>query len=877
MDVIEELAQHMRDRYEELRASGIPDEDCRRRVIAELNHIDELVEAMRQAYHPPAAAAPLGVSSQRRALMNGLANDLKMAFRQIRAQPVFSLIVAAMLALGIAGNAAIFSIFNGLFLRPLPFAASDRLVELDETAPKWSLRYVGVSNQDFDQWRRSNSTFDGMAFFTGAGYNLSDGRSVERVEAAQVTRDMLDVLRLAPIVGRNFTPEEDRPGGARVVLLNYGLWQRMFQGDWRVVGRIVKLDEQPYTVIGVLPRAAVFPDRVDVWTPLASDFSRPSGYYLNGVGRLKPGVTIRQAQADLLRIHRAMISSGRKVNEITSPVVTPLRDRYLGDFRMVSRALLAAVALVLLIACVNIAALMMVRSAARSREIAIRTAIGASQGRITVQLLVENMVLALAGAAGGVPLGAASLRMAVSRMPNQMPQWITFTLDWRFVTFCVLVTTAAALVFGLAPSLQASRVDIRETLQNAATRTTATRGRRTALGIFVVCEVALALLLSTSAGLLVQALRRVLEVDPGFRPESVLTFGISLADASYDTPELKIAYYENLLNRLRHLPGVKAAGVTSAPPLGGRWGGQFEAEGGRPLMRDENPVVLRVAVTPGYVEAIGATLLAGRTFEARDCVPDAPLVVMVNQTFARHFWPAANPIGRRIRYPGGKDWYEVIGLLRDERHGGLDQEVTPGVFLPYPTALAKSVKDDLRSLRVVTVVLRGYADPGLLVGPARDIVRELDSGVPMYGVQTMTERLDQSLWARRAYSWLFGVFAAIALCLAAAGVYGVVSYSVSQRTHEIGIRVALGARPTQILLQVLRSGMTLVSIGVATGVLVTLWGTGLLGGMLFGVSSRDPVIFATVAIGIAAVAFAATLLPARRSAAADPLRALHFE
>jgi putative ABC transport system permease protein len=809
--------------------------------------------------------------------MNGVTNDCKMAFRQIRTQPLFSLIVAGMLALGIAGNAAIFSIFNGLFLRPLPFPASDRLVELDETAPKWSLRYVGVSNQDFYQWRRSNSTFDEMAFFTGAGYNLSDGSTVERAQAAQVTRDMLDVLRLQPVIGRNFKPEEDRPGGAKVVLLNYTLWQRTFQGDRQVLGRIVKLDEQPYTVIGVLPAAAVFPDRVDVWTPLAADFTRPSGYYLNGVGRLKPGITIQQAEADLLRIHKSVISSGRGVNEITSPVVTPLRDRYLGNFKIVSRVLLAAVALVLLIACVNIGALMMVRGAARSREIAIRTAMGASQGRITAQLLVENVVLAMAGAACGVPLGAACLRVTVARMPNQVPQWITFTLDWRFVTFCVLVTGAAALVFGLAPSLQASRVDIRESLQNAATRTTATRGRRTALGTFVVCEVALALMLSTSAGLLAQAFRRVLEVNPGFRPESVLTFGISLPDASYDRPEQKIVYYENLLNRLRELPGVKAAGVTSAPPLGGHWGGQFEAEGGRPLMRDENPVVSRVAATPGYFEAIGSTLLAGRTFEAMDCKPDAPLVAMVNETFAKHFWPAGNPIGKRIRYPGGKDWYEVAGLLRDERHDGLDQGVTPSVFLPYATALFKSAKDDLRSLRLMTFVLRGSAEPSLLVGPAREIVRQLDSDVPMYAVQTMTERLDQSLWARRAYSWLFGAFAVIAIFLAAAGVYGIVSYSVSQRTQEIGIRVALGARPAQVLAQVLRSGMTLVSIGVATGVLVTFWGTGLLGDMLFGVSSRDPVIYVAVAIGIAAVALGATLLPARRAATIDPIRALHFK
>jgi putative ABC transport system permease protein len=399
----------------------------------------------------------------------------------------------------------------------------------------------GVSNSDFYEWRKSNSTFDGMAFFTGTSYNLSGVRPVQRVEGAQVTRERLSVLRLKPLLGRDFQPEEDRPGSPQVVLLSHYLWQRMFQSDPEVLGWVVKLDEQPYTVIGILPPSVVFPDRADVWSALAADLHRPSGYYLDGVGRLKPGGSIEKASADLLRVHKAMISSGRRVNEITSPIVTPLRDRYLGDFRIVSRVLLAAVGVVLLIACVNIAALIMVRGSSRSREIVVRSAVGASLGRITAQLLTENLMLAVAGAAFGVPFGAACLGAVVSRMPEGMPRWITFSLDWRFAAFCVGVTSAAALLFGLAPILQASRIDIREALQSTAARTTATRGRRVTLRALLVCEIGLALMLSTSAGLLVQALRRVLQVAPGFRPENVLTFGISLPDATYDRPEQRIA------------------------------------------------------------------------------------------------------------------------------------------------------------------------------------------------------------------------------------------------------------------------------------------------------------------------------------------------
>jgi predicted permease len=875
--LVEELAQHLDDRYHELLASGVPSNECRRRVLAELDVCDLVATGACLARRAPSPRPPLGVPAFKGGYMRGLLGDLKIALRNLKTQPWFSVMVTGMLGLGIAGNVAMFSIFNGLFLHPLPFGESERLIELDETAPKWNLRYVGVSNPDFYAWCEHNSTFDGMAFFSSMNHNLSVNGTAQRVEGVQVTRDMLGVLRLKPILGRDFRMEEDKPGGAKVLLLSYDFWQRVFQADRNVLGQVVKLDELPYTVIGVLPRETVFPNRADLWTPVAADTNSPSGYYLNGVGRLKPGVSIEQAQADLLRVHKAMISEGRKVNEITSPILTPLRDRYLGDFKIVSRVLLAAVGVVLLVVCMNVAALVMVRGGARSREIAIRTAMGASRGRIAAQLLTENAVLATAGSLVGVPLGAACLRAMVSRMPEEIPQWISFSLDWRFAIFCVAVTGAAALLFGLAPVLLASRIDIRGALQNAAARTTATRGRRAMLGLFVVCEISLALMLSISAGLLVQAFRKVLSVNPGFRPENVLTFGISLPDLRYDKPEKKIAYYESLLGRLRELPGVRAAGATSAPPLGGHWGGQFEAEGGHIDARGENPVVLRVGAMPGYFDAIGTTLLAGRAFEQRDCLPNSPLVAVVNEVFAKHFWPAENPIGKRIRYPGGRDWYQVIGLLRDARQDGLDQDVKASVFLPHPTTLFKADRNDYRSLRLMTIVLRGSGDPNTLVGPAREIVRRLDAGVPIYAVQTMTERLDRSLWARRAYSWLFGAFAGIAVLLAAAGVYSMVSYAVSQRTQEIGIRVALGAQPTQVLRQVMLGGMTLVSIGVGVGLLGAFWATALLGKLLFGISSRDPFTYVSVVIGLIGVGLLANFVPARRAAAVDPMRALHFE
>lgn len=801
--------------------------------------------------------------------MSGLVDDLRIACRTLRTKPAFSLMVIGMLALGIAGNAAIFSIFNGLFLRPLPFAEPERLVDLDETAPKWNLKFVGVSNPDFHAWRRDNQTFEGMAFFDGRSFNLSGLGVAQRVRGARVTHDLVSVLGLKLALGRNFLPEEDRPGGAKVALVGYDLWQRLFNGDRNVLGRILQLDNQPYTVVGVLPREAAFPSQAELWVPLAADPDKGGGYYLSGVGRLKRGVSPEQARADLLRVHKGLTQSGRKVNEITSPVLMPLRDRYLGDFRMVSHVLLGAVGIVLLIACVNIAGLMMVRGAARGREIAIRTALGASRGRIVRHLLTESLLLAAAGGLVGVLLGSLGLRGLVSLMPEDTPRWISFEMDIRFAVFCLAITSAAAVLFSMAPAIQAARADTRGCWQDTAPRSTLSRGRRGALSALVAAEIALALMLLVCAGLLVEAFRKVLRVDPGFRPQHVITYSIALPETRYRKPEQRLAFFQNLLERLRALPGVKSAGAASLPPLGGHSGWFFRAEGAPPLgPNEQDPVVLQVVATPGYFDAIGVTFLAGRPFDQRDGDPKGARTAIVNESFARRFWPNAEGIGKRIHYSWAKDeWMEVIGVTRDVKHYGLDQEMRPGVYIPHRQM----------AMEVMSIVLRGSMDPRGLVAPAREALRQMDQDLPMFDIRTMTERLDRSLWARRVYSWLFGAFAAVALALAAAGIYGVVSYAVSQRTHEIGIRMALGARPDQVLRQVLRSGMALASIGVAVGLAGALWAARLLETLLFGVSSRDPVIYAAVILGVASVALLANLVPARRAAAVDPMRALRFE
>jgi predicted permease len=592
------------------------------------------------------------------------------------------------------------------------------------------------------------------------------------------------------------------------------------------------------------------------------------GWYLSGIGRLKPGVTIEQAYADLLRVHKGMIATGAKVNDITFPKVMPLRDRYLGDFRPVGRVLLGGVGVVLLIACVNIAALMMVRGAARSREMAIRTAIGAGRGRIVQQLLTEHAVLALIGGVAGVGLGALLLRGMLALLPQGIPRWVTFPMDARFALFSVAITGIAAILFGLAPALQASGVDARGCMQEAAPRSSLSPARRRWMGALVVSEIALAMILMVGAGLLWQAFRKVLNVDAGFRPENVLTFSVQLPKIKYPKEEQQIQFFDALLERLRAVPGVKAAGATSAPPLGGHWGMFFEAEGVTFKEGEKDPVILTVVASPGYFDAIGITLLDGRAIDAHDGAQKDIPIAIVNESFAKRFWPGQSAVGKHIRGRGSKgEWGTVIGVSKDEKHYGLDQEMRPGIYVPMRSVARDSM----------AIVLRSAMEPSSLTAPAREVLRQMDADLPMYAVRTMQERLDQSLWARRAYSWLFGAFAGVALLLAAAGIYGVISYAVSQRTREIGIRMALGAQPGTVLGQVLRSGMLLVLIGLAAGVAGALAASSLLETILFGVSPREWTIYAVVAIGVIGVGLLANILPARRAASIDPIRALRAE
>ncbi len=866
-EIIDELAQHLEDRYQDLLASGVSEPDARRLAADPLNDSPPLVEALHRARRRPAPEPP----SAKARHLGVLVYNIRLALRAMRQKPAFSVMVMGILALAIGGAAAIGGVFHSLFLKPMPFPDPGRLIAVNETAPKWNLKYVGIAEPDFCAWRDRNTTFDSITYFQSPDYNLSKPGPAQHIRGAKVTRDMLNVLRLKLVMGRNFLPEEDRPKGDKVALLGYGLWQRAFSGDRDVLGRIIVLDNEPYKIVGVLPKEAVFPDRAEVWTPLGPDGTRglTNGWGGNGIGRLKPGVTPEQAQADLLRIHRSLSAAGQKENDYTAPILTSIRLYYLGDIQAPGRILLVAISVVLLVACANIAALMLVRASGRAHEVAIRAAMGASRSRIIRQLLTENAVLAAAGGMAGVFLGWVALRAIVSLLPAATPRWIDFGLDARFAAFCVLLTAAAALASGLAPALQGSRADLRGALHQAALRVSLSRARRRTLNALVVAEIALALALLIPSGLLIRAFQKVLHVDPGFRPQNVLTFSVGLPEKTYPKPEQAVAFYRDFLTSLRALPGVAGAGAASAPPLRGHWGQFLEVEGETPKPGAKNPVVLQVVVTPGYFDAIGMTVLAGRQFDEHDGTIKEHPVAMVSETFARMHWPGASAIGRHIRYPRRDvPWWTVIGVLRDEKHYGLDGEERPTVYTP---------EAQMQWPMSLDLVLRAKSNPESLIEPARRILERLDPDLPMYRVRTMTEEIDRSLWARRAYSWLIGMFALVALVLAAAGIYGVISYAVSQRTREIGVRIALGASPGEVLAGVLRSGMILVAAGSTLGLAVTLGAARMLEDLLFGVSPRDPLIYVAVISAVAAVGLLANAVPARRAATVDPLRALRSE
>jgi len=804
---------------------------------------------------------------ERKAFMIG--SDVRFALRSLARQKSATALVVCMLSLGIAANVAVFSLINGLFLRPLPFAHPDRLVYINETAPKWNLDVVGVNYPDFVRWREDMKLFDSIAHFSVGNFNLWDGQGAERVRGASVTWDLPRVLGVQPIVGRTFTADEDRPKGPPVVIIGEALWKERFGGDRNIVGRALRLDGTSRTIVGVMPASTSFPDEVRLWVPFAGDPHQPyQSYDGDAIGRLKPGVTVPDADRDLKRAHQSIWDKSDK-DHIVSPFVTPLREQFVHDYRTAASTITGAVAMLLLIACANVAAVMLARALARRREMGIRLALGSSRLRLMRQLLAENLVLAAIGGVIGLVAGQWAIGALVRMIPDELPRWAAFHVDARVIVFSLAVVVATVILFGWAPALHAVGGDVRSAVHASTSGSTgAPRGRRT-LWFLVGGEFALAAMLLVCGALLVKAFDRVRHVDPGFRADHVLTFSVPISEGTRSKPEQWVVFWNQLLDRTRRIPGVDAAGLVTCPPLGCHWGNFFTAEGARPTPDGKDPVVLVRLATPGYFEAMGVRLKEGRFLREADEQDKQSKVVIVDETFVRTFWgEGASAVGRRIK-TRGKDqpWITVIGVAGDVRHYGLDRPMRPGVY--FPQAADPSA--------TMTMAMHVRVDPESIVPAVREALRQIDPELPLVAPRTMEENLRRSLALRAAFSWMLAVFAFLAFVLAIGGAYGVATYLVTQRTREIGIRVALGARTTDILKNVLGRGLSVVGAGVACGIFGSLGVGRLLSDALFGVSPADVSVLAFVVAVLVGTALMANGLPARRAARIDPMRSLRTE
>jgi predicted permease len=798
--------------------------------------------------------------------MAGLLHDIRFAVRTLMRQPGFTLAAVIALALGIGGNTAIFSALRALVLMPPPFAQPDRLVLLFSEQHEMNLRRASSSQPDYSDWRRMSKSFVEMGAVQSASFNLSGEHEPERLTASAMTASCLRTLGAQPIVGRWFEDAEEVDGRNRVVLLGYKLWQRRFAADRNIAGKTILLNREKYTVAGVMPPQFAFPEESQIWVPFRAkdtDDQQRGEHNLTVVARLREGVTVQQAQAEMSAL-AARIAKGREMNAGWSVLVTPLSEELVRDTKPLLVILMGAVTFVLLIACANVANLLLARMSGRHREIAIRAALGAGRWRLIRQLLTESMLLSLAGGALGLlPAlwGVDLLRRAYP--PEQLPRMELIRIDSGVLLFTVLVSMVTGVLFGLAPALASVRKDLNDTLKQHARALTSGGWLRSAL---VVGEVAVSLMLLAGAALLMEAFLRIRTVEPGFNPSGLLTMRVSLPPQQYTTEGHQRAFTDSVLQRIVSVPGVEHAAITTNIPFGGNDSGQVVVPMDRPDPPPNNiPVIFYRIVTPDYLHVLQLPLKRGRFIEPSDTETSEPVIV-INEKAAQQYWPGLDPVGRMVRFGRGKQnpSARIIGVVGSVYHRGLTDEVVAEMYVPYRQ----------RPQRELTVVLRTRLKPENLVPAARAELRKVDPGLPIFDVRTVEAMIDLSMADRRVTTMTFGIFAALALLLAVVGIYGVMSYTVAQRTAELGIRIAIGATPRNVIALVVRQGLALSLAGVAIG-MAGAWLVGrFLEDMLFGVKPSASAGFFGVPLLLLTVALIANFLPARRAATVDPVIAL---
>jgi putative ABC transport system permease protein len=806
--------------------------------------------------------------------MESLLQDVRYGLRMLLKAPGFTIVAVLTLTLGIGANTAIFSVVNSVLLRPLPYDEADKLMLLSERSPQ--LEGMSISYPNFLDWRQQQSSFEHIAVFRRQSYNLTGTGEPERLVAGQVSAEMFPALRVQPARGRTFTAEEDKPGAELVTVLSHGLWQRRFGSDENILGQTLNLNGKQYTVIGVMPPDFIFPSRVELWTPVGQEYSNPGWQHrgnhpgLYGVARLNPGVTLEQARADMNTIAEGLERQYPDTNVGGRVTITPLHENVVRDIRPSLLFLLGAVGLVLLIACVNVANLLLARAATRQKEIAIRTALGAGRLRLVRQLLTESMLLALAGGALGVLLAKWGVALLIAINPNNIPRSREIGIDATVLAFTLGVSILTGVIFGLVPALHASKPDLNETLKEAS-RGSTTGPRHLLRSTLVVAEVAMALMVLIMAGLVMRSFYHLQQVKPGFNPASMLTFQVSLPQAKYPDEQQRVIFFNEVLDRIGSLPGVQAVGGATGLPLGNN-GNQtsFTIEGQPPPEAGHTPLMEVVNATPEYFKTMGIPLLQGRTFTEQDG-KDAPLVIVIDESFAKQYWPDGDALGKRVNFGGGganNPMLTVVGIVGRVKMEGLNAESNRVQgYRPYKQAAWGGL----------TVVARTATDPSSLATTACEQVLAVDPDQPIFNIRTMEQIWDDSVARERLTTLLFSIFAGVALILAAVGIYGVMAYSVNQRTHEIGIRMALGARPRDVLRLVVGHSLALTIIGVVIGLVAAIILTRLMTGLLFGISATDPVTLAVISLLLVGVAATASFIPAMRAMKVDPMVALRYE
>jgi len=806
--------------------------------------------------------------------METLIQDLRYAVRMLVQKPGFTIVVVAALALGIGANTAIFSVVNSILLRPLPYRDPGRLVMIWMDNKRMNVDQDIHSYANYADYRDQNQVFESMAAYSGVSLNLVGEGEPERVIGAAATASLFDVLGVDPRMGRVFTTDEEQIGRDKVVVLGYGLWQRRFGKDPNIVGQEILVSDVSRTVIGVMPPSFKYPHKdAEIWVPLAVDENRKKSrgsfsYY--AIGRLKPGVAIEPARAEMGSIASNLERQYPDVLEGYGVNLVPLHEQVTGKVRPALLVLLGTVAFVLLIACANVANLLLARAAGREREIAIRTALGASRIRLIRQLLTESALMGLAGGAAGLLVAKWGLTALIALSPEDIPRLDQIGIDGRVLGFTLLVSLLTGMVFGLVPALQASKPDLNESLKESGRSSTAGVERRRVRSALVVLEVALSLVLLIGAGLMIKSFSRLQRVDLGFNPDRLASMNIQLSRTKYQGP-LSAQFFRQLIEQVEAMPGVESAGAISAIFIDALPNStNFTVEGKPPVPaaeQIETPVDL---VTPSYFRTMGIALLKGRELSEQDGL-ESPPVAVINDTFARRFWPGEDPIGRRFKFGdsgSNAPWMTIVGVVGDMRRTGLDVDVRCETFLPYTQR---------RFVGFLSLVVRAKTDPRGIATAVRDQVWAIDPNQPVSHIRTMDQLLDGMMAQRRLNMVLFTLFGGVALVLAAVGVYGVISYSVTQRTHEIGIRMTLGAGRADVLKLIIRNGMMLVLIGVAIGLIAAAALTRLMATLLFGVSATDPATFAAIAGILTGVALAACFVPALRAIKVDPMVALRYE